>query len=348
MTDARKTSWSATDLLAATFPPPRYAVPGFITEGLNLFVGAPKLGKSRVAMGLVVAVACGGRAFGKIDVEQGEACYLALEDPPRRLQERLRELIKRDAAPAGLRFDTEWPALDQGGADKLDKGLEAHPDTRLVVIDVFERIRGPVSDRGSIYGHDYASMTALKELADRHRIAMLVVHHVRKAASDDFINTVSGTNGLAGAADTVLAMTRARNSSEAKLSITGRDVPEAEHALKYDAAVGGWILLGPASEYDLTDERRRVLDLLRGRGAATPKQISDGLDITHDNAKQIARRMFDAGQIDTDGKGLYFPAVPLSPTSPLSLISDTDLSPVTAHSDNGDRGDTYIEGPEVA
>ena len=40
-----RSSWTAEELLAADFPEPRFAVPGIITEGLNLFVGAPKLGK---------------------------------------------------------------------------------------------------------------------------------------------------------------------------------------------------------------------------------------------------------------------------------------------------------------
>ena len=53
-------------------------------------------------------------------------------------------------------------------------------------------------------------------------------------------------------------MSRPRNSTEAKLAITGRDVSEADNAVKYGAAGGGWVLLGPPSEYDLTDERRWV------------------------------------------------------------------------------------------
>lgn len=330
MTPAR-TSWSAADLLATDFPPPRYAVPGVVTEGLNLFAGPPKIGKSRVAMGLVVAVATGGYAFGKVPCDKGEAAYLALEDPPRRLQERLRGILHGEPAPPGLRFDTHWPPLNEGGADQLDAGLAAHPDTRLVVVDVLEKVRGPVNDRGSMYGQDYAAMATLKEVADRHRVAMLVVHHVRKAGSEDYVNTVSGTHGLAGAADTILVMARARNSTEAKLSITGRDVEEAEHALRYDTDAGGWTLLGPASDYDLTDERRRVLHLLRDTGPMTPKQIADALGIGHDNAKQLARRMHGAGQLDTEA-GAYFPPVTLSPRSPLSLVSDM-----------GDRGDTYTE-----
>ena len=69
----RRTSWTAAELIAETFPDPVWAVPGVLCEGLNLLAGAPKVGKSWFAL----------------DVEQGDALYLALEDPPRRMQDRL-------------------------------------------------------------------------------------------------------------------------------------------------------------------------------------------------------------------------------------------------------------------
>ena len=45
----RQTTWSAVDLMATTFPEPRWAVPGIFAEGINLLAGAPKLGKSWLA-----------------------------------------------------------------------------------------------------------------------------------------------------------------------------------------------------------------------------------------------------------------------------------------------------------
>jgi len=42
---------------------------------------------------------------------------------------------------------------------------------------------------------------------------------------------VSGTHGLAGAADTIAVLARKRQSAEGSLKITGRDVPENEYGL---------------------------------------------------------------------------------------------------------------------
>src|SRR4051794_1052552 len=84
--EAPRTSWTAADLLGHEFPEIRYAIPNLIAEGLNLLIGAPKLGKSWFAMNISAAVAFGGIALGRIRVERGEVLYLALEDPPRRLK----------------------------------------------------------------------------------------------------------------------------------------------------------------------------------------------------------------------------------------------------------------------
>jgi len=69
-----KTSWTADEIMATDFPEPRFAVPGIVAEGLNLLVGAPKLGKSWLTLTLGIAVASGGSALGKIPVDQGTCC----------------------------------------------------------------------------------------------------------------------------------------------------------------------------------------------------------------------------------------------------------------------------------
>lgn len=339
----RRTGWTATDLLAATFPEPRWAVPGLVAEGLSLLVGSPKLGKSWLALNLCLAVASGGHALGQIPLERGEAAYLALEDPPRRLQRRLQSVLQGEPAPAGLFFETAWPTLAHGGAELLSERLERHPGLRLVVVDVLAKIRGSVTDRGSLYSADYAAITSLKDVADRHEVALLLLHHDRKAGSDDFVDVVSGTSGIAGAADAIILMSRARNSAEAKLSVTGRDVEESEYALRFDAQIGTWTMLdGPASDYELTNERRQILEAVRAGEGAGPKAIADVTGLSYGVVKHLVRKMADARQLDSDGDGHYFP--PLSPVHPVHRVHQDagdgplpTLSPIhRVHQDDGD------------
>ena len=62
-------------------------------------------------------------------------------------------------------------------------------------------------------------------------LSIIVSHHDRKAAVDDFVDSVSGTHGLAGAADSIMVLARRRQAADAVLKVTGRDVPEDEYAL---------------------------------------------------------------------------------------------------------------------
>jgi hypothetical protein len=332
-----RSSWTAKDLMRHVFPEPRYAVPGLLAEGLNLFAGAPKLGKSWFALNVAAAVAHGGLALDRIDVERGEALYLALEDPPRRLQRRLQLILGGEPAPDGLFIETAWPRLLEGGCEMLEAWLDAHSDCRLVVVDVFAKVRGVPDANVNRYEADYAALASLKTIADKHAIAILVVHHTRKALADDFIDSVSGTQGLAGAADAVLVLSRSRGSADAKLRITGRDVEEADYAMQFNTAEGSWALLeSPAEEYEVSDSRRRILVHLRENGPRSPKQLTDELGLDHDAVRQTVSRMARDEQIATDGDGLYYH---LSQQSHLSLVERSGVTPVT-----GVTGDTEEQG----
>jgi DNA-binding NarL/FixJ family response regulator len=314
---ARRTSWTADELLAETFPEPRWAVPGILAEGLNLLAGAPKLGKSWFALNLAVAVAAGGKALGHVDVEAGDVLHVALEDPARRMKDRLRKVLAGSAPSPRLTVSIECPPIPNGGAERIGAWCDARTDARLVVVDVFARVRGKSDPRTDRYEADYHAAGALKDLADRHGVAVLLVHHTRKQDASDWIDSVSGTQGLAGAADAVLVLTRARNTRQAVLKLTGRDVAEAEYAMELDASLGLWTMLdGPAADLELSEERRRIVAAVRDTEGLGPKQIAEATGLSHDVVKQLVRRMVDAGQIDTDGAGHYLP--PFTPFTPFT------------------------------
>ncbi|MXQ65650.1 AAA family ATPase [Actinomadura rayongensis] len=303
----RAVSWNAADLLSVTFEPPRWAVPGLLSEGVTVLAGLPKVGKSWLALDLAVSVASGGKALGKIDLQPGPALYLALEGTGRRLQSRLRTVLAGGPAPRGLTCVIECPPLDQGGADQIAGWLDAHPDARLVVIDVFAKVRGPRPAGMSSYDADYRSVGEIKAVADRYGVAVLLVHHTRKAESDDFLADVSGTNGIAGAADAITVLRRTRGRADGVLLITGRDVDESEHALSFDPAHRAWRLLDqPAGELALPDTRLTILAHLRHQPGQGPRQISDATGVAYELAKKTVTRMATDNQLHTDGKGHYY------------------------------------------
>ena len=306
--------FTAADLMKAKFPEPRWAVPGLIAEGLNMLVGAPKLGKSWLCLGLAVAVASGGKALGKIDVEQGPVLYAALEDTPRRLQNRLHSVLGDDPIPDDLHIITMLPRLPELH-DYLEGWLDSNPTARLVIIDVLRKVR-PVNDgKGNIYNEDYDTLSTLKRIADKYQIAIIVVHHTRKALDDgDVFNEVSGSTGLTGAADAILIAKRARNTADAVLHLTGRDVTEHEFGMTFDPERCLWTLLDePVALATMGSTRRTILDYLTEHEGSTPQEIAEGAGLNFNTVRSNVRRMVDADQLDSDGQGRYFPSVAATP-----------------------------------
>jgi hypothetical protein len=313
-------AWSADVLMNTDFPEPTWAVPGVVAEGVNLLCGPPKIGKSWMSLGLALSVASGGQALDKLPVQPGPVLYLALEDTPRRLKTRMSKLLQSQPAPPGLTLATTCPTLPQGGADIIASWLDQHPDARMVVLDVFAKMRGTPPAGMNAYDADYAAVTRAKRIADEYGVALMLVHHVRKMGSDDFLETVSGSNGIAGAADAVLVLNRARNQADAVLNVTGRDIDEAEYALTFHTDSGAWQLLdGPASDYTLHDTRTTILQHLRENPGQGPSAIAKATGLDPEQTKKTCQRMANNGQLQATSRGHYSP--------PKDPSAETQVSP---------------------
>jgi hypothetical protein len=299
--------FTAAELAAREEPPCRWTVPELLPSGLALLGGKPKQGKSWLALSLACAVAGKGRFLGQ-PAETGDVLYLALEDTPRRLKARLDRLRAAGLeGTARLTFAVAWPSLGQGGGAALHQWLNEHLEARLVIIDTLARLRPPQRGKGSVYQEEYDVMAALKQVADRHDVAVLVVHHLRKQGADDEFDTINGTTGLTGAPDTIWILNRLRGRSEATLWVTSRDVEEHQLALRFDAGSCRWHSLGRASEAPMSEQRQAVLNLL-ALASLTPLQLAEQLGIGHSAAKTMLHRMAADGQVVPHGGRYSLPA----------------------------------------
>jgi hypothetical protein len=296
---------TARELAEQKFPPITFVVPDFVAQGLSVWAGRPKAGKSWLALGISAAVAVGGRALGRIKVEAGDVLYLALEDNPRRLQRRLHQLLPNADKPARLHLATSCPRLDNGGLAAIERWCRSVPNPRLVVVDVFNKVRTQRGSSESLYDADYRSVVPLKALADDLDLAVVIIHHTNKRedVSDPF-DAVSGTTGLTGAADTVLIL--ARDGMGTTLYGRGRDIAEIEVALQFDQQTGQWLLLGDASTVRRTDERKTILDTLQSADEPLgPTAIADAADMKPGNVRRLIGKMLKADEIVKTGRGKY-------------------------------------------
>jgi AAA domain/IclR helix-turn-helix domain len=299
------TTISAGFLLGLELPEARWAVPDVLPEGVTILAGKPKIGKSWLALGLGVAVGSGGRALGKIAVEPGEALYMGLEDNMRRLQKRMRKMLAGREAPAHLEVTTEWPQLDEGGIEALAAWLDKRPDARLVVIDTLKKIRPREPKQGRVYDLDYEALEPLVPLASGQGVAILVVHHLRKLEAGDPLDMISGSTGLTGGVDGAMVLKRDRGKQDATLVVDGRDIEEpSEFALRWDADIASWSLMGDAEEYRQSEERRRIMGLLmRMDEPMQPKDIAEALEKNRSTTRVLLANMKQDGQVEDTGKG---------------------------------------------
>ncbi|MGD9825093.1 AAA family ATPase [Desulfobacter sp.] len=296
---------SASDLLEKVFPDPKWAVKGVLPEGLTILGGKPKAGKSILALNLCLQIALGGKAMQSVPVERGTTLYLALEDVQRRLQDRIGKMLEYDPAPKNLLLFTEWPRLGEGGARALDKVLTDNPDTRLLVIDTLAKIRPPSKSNGNLYSDDYQVIDTVKRLADKHEVAVLIVHHLRKMEGDDVFDTFSGTLGLTGAADSLMVMRR-NTAGQMILSLRGRDVEEQEYVLDFDPIMFSWKITGKAVDIKSTDERQKLFDCLKAAdGPMTPKQITEATGLDHQYVRKNLPKLCEEGTLKKEGYGKY-------------------------------------------
>jgi AAA domain-containing protein len=202
-------------------------VPGIDPEGLTVLAGAPKVGKSWIVLDwLLAASAESGLALGALPMpEPRDVLYMALEDGDRRMQERCRKLLAnawRPDQPIPARFQYVTAIRPGQLLATIAAWLKVH-QSGLVVVDTLGRALPPALSGQAPYNRDYRIMSELKAVADTWPgSSLLMNHHDRKAVAADFVDSVSGTNGIAGGADTVLVLTRDRNQADGLLQVTGR------------------------------------------------------------------------------------------------------------------------------
>lgn len=243
---------TAQELLEEPITEADWVIEDLLSVGAHILAGAPKIGKSWMvlAMGLAVSM---GQPFWDYAVCQGAVLYLCLEDTYARVKKRLWKLT--DEANDRFYLANSAATIKDGLAEQIEYFVIIHPDLELVFIDTFQRVRNPTGD--SIYAADYGDFSALKAVADKHKLAMMVVHHTRKMANEDIMNTVSGSSGITGSADSVWVLKRAsRGVGNATLTVTGRDVEFRE--LKLALRACRWNLIERTSEEEL--EEREIPD----------------------------------------------------------------------------------------
>lgn len=252
------------ELIAADFPPPEYLIERVFPQGCILFHSVPKEGKTRLVSELAIAATTGGKFIGAFEVKQVGALCLFMEDSQPETQERFKGLTEAGPRPRDLHVAWEWETMDRGGLERLDLFLTEHPEVRLLIVDTLEYIRPPIQKDGQLYSQDVAALRKLKNLADKHRAFVVILHHSNKTKehSDDVILSAGGTNGIAGSCDTIMQLQGKPDGTKVWRG-KGRRIPPFAHVTKMDDRAG-YQYLGEADTVNRSGEERDLLEVLAG------------------------------------------------------------------------------------
>jgi hypothetical protein len=161
-----------------------------------------------------------------------------------------------------------------------------------------------------LYEGDYKALGELQKWAGEAGLAILILHHTRKAESEDPIDGVSGTLGLAGCGDTIVIL--ARSGKGPTLWLRGRDVEEQEQALLFNKATCRWTIVGEAEEVHRSETRQKILTALNDvslcKEALSPKEIAALTYVSENTVNQRLIGMVRDGEIIKVFKGGYISA----------------------------------------
>lgn len=315
---------SLSDLMAREFPPQGWVVAEMIPEGTSLFVSAPKVGKSLLALDVGLAAATGRDAFGSVPTgDPRPVLYLDLESGERRLQTRV-------VAQGWDEFGTFRYHLDAATAIVvLERFMHKNRGKRpLGIVDTLAAIMTDRGDKTQQYKHEYDSLKRLQTMtASDPGSAILIVHHTRKLESSDPLAMASGTHGTTGAVDHVFVLVRPdRMRTDGVLSRVSRDVENAEFELRLQDA--RWTAVGGSAEdaqqaHERREHERRLANLgpLKN-GLLQVLEHADGATLSldtiferydgasdRDTVGKALRSLSEAGLIEKVGRGAYMAAM---------------------------------------
>ena len=288
-----------------------------IPVGLTVLAGQPKRGKSWLALALGLAVTQ-GRAFLGHEVRQGAVLYLDIESREYRVQARLAKL-QPEAWPTDLYITHDAPPIGAEFYSQLEDAIRQY-HVILIIVDTLGRVKAGsrATRKGeNAYESDTGMFGEMQKWAQKHRVAVLAIHHMRKTSTrnddEDWYERINGSNGLAGAADAVIGLGGKRGDPVSTLYVSGRDI-EGEYRLCIRFEGGMWTLEGGGDPEEYAAERayntseavRGIITLMRiqPQWQGTANELIDTIvEITRRPVDLTARVL--EGEIELHKQRLY-------------------------------------------
>lgn len=293
-------------------PSPALIEPGLLPSSGILFLGGvPKVGKSILVANLALALASGSSRAGFHVPAARRVLICQFELPTAQFAQRLSLMRKPigDTADANLFVDTEAAGHLLSAPRGWDHFLRAIRAAKADVV-VFD----PLYSTHNQDENDTRAMAALCQtllrLRDASGAALIVIHHVRKAAGRHEIGSAfRGSSALHAVGDSYLLLVRPSPSSPAvELRFQFRYAPAAEPRLLALDAETLWFEPSRSSPAPAHAQRKvETTDVERALAASGParfnqlrQQIMDQSECSRRTAQLVIQRACQEGLIVND------------------------------------------------
>lgn len=319
---------SADEVQQMNIPETPWIIKGFLSEGLCLLAGSPKVGKSWIALDIALAGCLGEQVLGFFECSDPfGVLYVPYEDNFRRLKYRVNKLMFNSVykkAPANLYYPqnseskhVDFLPINDGGLDVIKSFIDSHPDIRMVIIDTLGRAKKQRGGRNTdAFLDDYEFSSRLQKLAMEKHLCILMIHHMRKAVSEDIFEKISGTTGLTAAPDVLLVLEAKKQTDtrkEGKLHIRSRDFADNVYSLYFDMDSCHWLIQGTADKIEESERGAEAIALFYGdtEKELKLKDIAEDMETSTANARKILLRLVKKGMLSQATRGKYKLAKPV-------------------------------------
>ena len=323
----------AADLANATAPLRWIAQGLFLESGAGILGGAPKSGKSFLALELCVSIASGTACMGQFPIQApGPVTLLCVEDPPAVVLQRLQALSRAhnttlEALPIHVIVEPAVRLPD--GIERLRATLDK-TQPRLLLLDPLIRLHR--ADENSA-AEMSVILDGIRALARTSHTAILLVHHTRKAAAGSSAGSaLRGSSDLHAFGDTNLYL-RKLDRDGLELRIEHRACacpPPLRLRMTVDDGDEPTARIRVSDGHDREDPLARKL-LAALRAATAPlscRCLREQLGVRNQSITQALQSLLSQGRIERAGRDGWKPAASQSQAVPVPTPICREPEPV--------------------
>jgi AAA domain-containing protein/bifunctional DNA primase/polymerase-like protein len=307
---------SMQSLLSEPEPPLEWLIEGlWVDRSKGFIAGHPGIGKTWIALDIIIAVATGGLCMGKYQASYKAPCLLVEEEASRRnLQRRIHSLARaRGLQPTDVssiyHITQQFASIPRDASEiaefVLSKGI------KLVV---FDSLRAVHSAKENSSDEMAVVLKAFSEISIVGNCSVILIHHLAKRGPDNanksIFERMRGTGSLWAWRDCILGVEGEEESDTCKCTFQFRDA-ESPAPIQIKRCVGALTgaigLQASAVEEteDYLEKSQEVLVFVKSQiDGVSANQICKVLDGSKQDKLALIKRMRKAGLLVKSGSKL--------------------------------------------